>query len=415
MNTHKSIVASGAAASAAEGRVRESRAAYFPQVNYAESWTRSNNPVFVFSSLLTQHQFGEQNFQIGPLNHPDFLNNFQSVVTADQVLYNGGQARQAVRAATLTKEIADQNGRGVSMQVIRAVVHAYYGALLGAEQLQVAEQAVRSAEADLQRAESARAAGISTDSDVLSIRVHLAGTREQEIRKTADLEVARAALNDAIGLPLDTAHVLTTELTPLAIPGAVRAEYEARAVQERPEARITKLSTSLAENGIASARSNFLPQVTLRGAVEADRQRFYDQGGANWLVSVGVRWNLFTGFGDKARSSVAASELRRTTAQEQQADSAIRLEVRRAFASLDAARQRIEVARASVAEAEESLRIIQNRYAAGMNNVTDLLRTETALLEARTRQLAAVHDQRIAAAELEMAAGTLTADSEVLK
>jgi outer membrane protein TolC len=50
-----------------------------------------------------------------------------------------------------------------------------------------------------------------------------------------------------------------------------------------------------------------------------------------------------------------------------------------------------------------------------MSNVTDLLRTETALLEAQTRQLAAVHDQRIAAAALEMAAGTLTADSEVLK
>ena len=49
-----------------------------------------------------------------------------------------------------------------------------------------------------------------------------------------------------------------------------------------------------------------------------------------------------------------------------------------------------------------------------MSNVTDLLRTETAVLEARTRHLAAIHDQRIAAAMLELAAGTLTADSEVL-
>ena len=68
-----------------------------------------------------------------------------------------------------------------------------------------------------------------------------------------------------------------------------------------------------------------------------------------------------------------------------------------------------------MAEAEESLRITQNRYEAGMNNVTDLLRTETAVLEARTRYLAAVHDQRIAATMLEMAAGTLSADSEVLE
>ena len=39
-----------------------------------------------------------------------------------------------------------------------------------------------------------------------------------------------------------------------------------------------------------------LPQVVLRGAFEADRQRFLNQGGANWLVSVGLRWNLFNGF-----------------------------------------------------------------------------------------------------------------------
>jgi outer membrane protein TolC len=89
--------------------------------------------------------------------------------------------------------------------------------------------------------------------------------------------------------------------------------------------------------------------------------------------------------------------------------------VRRAYADLRAAEQRIEIAKASVAEAEESLRITQNRYEAGMSNVTDLLRTETAVLEARTRYLAAIHDQRIASAALEMAAGRLSADSEVLQ
>jgi outer membrane protein TolC len=46
--------------------------------------------------------------------------------------------------------------------------------------------------------------------------------------------------------------------------------------------------------------------------------------------------------------------------------------------------------------------------------VTDLLRNETAVLQSRTRYLAAVHDQRIAAAMLDLASGRLTPDSEVL-
>ena len=175
-----------------------------------------------------------------------------------------------------------------------------------------------------------------------------------------------------------------------------------------------KLATSLADAQAASARSSLLPQVTLHGAYEADRQRFVTRGGDNWLVSIGLRWNLFNGFGDKARIEESKFAQQRSAAEAARTDSAIRLQVHRAYADLHAATQRIEVAQASVAEAEESLRITQNRYEAGISNVTDLLRTETTVLEARTRHLAAVRDQRIAAAMLELAAGTLTPDSAVV-
>jgi outer membrane protein TolC len=300
------------------------------------------------------------------------------------------------------------------MQVIAGAIRSYYDALLGAEEFNATSQAMRSAQADLERAESVRSAGMSTDVDVLSIRVHLAGVREQQIRREADLDVARAALNDALGLPLDTAHTLTTGLAPLRLPDGLLADYEKNALGERPEARQVKLAIDLAENQAATARSNLMPQVGVHAAFEADRQSFYDKGGANWLVSIGLRWNLFNGFSDKARIEESNFALRRSEADHAHANSAIQLQVRRAYADMRAAAQRIEVTDSAVAEAEESLRITQNRYETGLSNVTDLLRTETAVLEARTRRLAAIHDQRIAAAMLELAAGTLTESSEVL-
>lgn len=408
------IEASGAAKKAAESRIVAARAGKLPRVNYSESWTRSDNPVFVFSSLLTQHQFGAANFQIGPLNRPDFLNNFQSQVVAEQSLYDGGQTRHAVRSAELGRDLTAEEIRRTRMDLIAAVIRSYSAALLGAEQLAAADQAVKSAQADLERAESVRTAGMATDVDVLSIRVHLAGVREQQIRRQAELEVARAALNDALGLPLDAAHTLTTALTALPLPVFVLANYEKNALAERPEARQVKLATQLAENEASASHSALLPQVGARAAVEADRQGFYDRGGANWMVSIGLRWNLFNGFGDRARIEESTFALRKSEAEQARAGSAIRLQVRRAWAELVAAQQRIEVAQAAVAMAEESLRITQNRYQAGMGNVTELLRTETALLEARTRRVAAVHDQRLAAAMLELAAGTLTENSDVV-
>jgi len=413
LNGNKSIEASDAAQNVAVSRITEAKGGSLPKVNYTESWARSDNPVFVFSSLLTQHQFGDQNFQLGPLNQPDFLNNFQSLVTADQPLYDAGQTKHAVRAASVAKDLTSEDGRRTRMSVIADVARAYYDALLSAEQLSAATQSMRSAEADLDRAEAVHSAGMSTDADTLSIRVHIAAIREEQIRREADLDVARAALNDALGLPLDTPHTLTTTLAAMKIPDALLAAYEKNALTDRPEAREAKLAITLAENQAATAHSSLLPQVALHNAFEADRQRFYDRGGDNWLVSIRLRWNLFNGFSDKARIAESAAALHRSQAEQGRADSAIQLQVRRAWADLRAAQQRIDVTIASVAEAEESLRITQDRYESGLNNVTDLLRTEDAVLDARTRRLAAIHDQRVAATVLELAAGTLSVDSEV--
>ena len=408
------MAAAAESGKAAGSRLEAARGGRLPKLNYSESWVRSDNPVFVFGSLLTQHQFGPENFAIGSLNRPDFLNNFQSLVTFTQPIYDAGQTRHAVKAAELGRQLTGEEQRRVQMELIAGVARAYYGAVLAGESLKAAEQAVRSAEADLSRAQSVRAAGMSTDVDVLSIRVHLAAVNEQRIQRTADLDVARATLNDAMGMPLDAAHRLTTPLTPAELPAAELEETERTASQDRPEMRESRLSSQLAETQVDSARSSLRPQVDFQGAFEADRQRFVTRGGANWTAGVSLHWNLFNGFSDKARIEEASSGVRRAEAETRRADSAVRLQVRRAYAGLRAAEQRIEVAKASVAEAEESLRITQNRYEAGMSNVTDLLRTETALLESRTRYLAAVHDQRVAATMLELAGGRLSANSEVL-
>jgi len=414
MQKSKVIEASSASNDAASARITQARGGFLPKVNYSESWTRSDNPVFVFSSLLTQRQFSESNFGITKLNRPDFLNNFQSLVTADQPLYDAGKTKRAVRTSELGKDLSQEEARRSQMEVIAQVVRHYYDTQLGAEQVKVTTEAMRSAAADLERAEARRSNGMATDADVLSIRVHLAAIREEQIRRNADLEVARAAMNDAIGLPLDTEHTLTTRLAPLPLAQNEISGLEKTAMEIRPEVRQTRLASEIATLQAAEARGNYLPQVNLHGAVEADRQRFVSRGGANWLVSIGLRWNLFNGGADKARIAEGEAAIRRTAAEQARAESGIRLQVRQAWAGLKAAQQRIESAQASVAEAQESLRISQNRFAAGLSTVTDLLRTESALLETQTRYVAAVHDQRIAAAMLEFAAGTLNANSEVL-
>lgn len=414
LEKHPSVEAAGASVRAAETRITQARSGYLPKVNYAESWQRSDNPVFVFSSLLTQRQFTESNFAIGPLNRPDALNNFQSQIVLDQTLWDAGLTRKQVRTAEMGRELAAEDQRQARMARIAAVIRAYQGVVVSQEALKVAEEAVRSAEADLKRAETIRGAGMATDADVLAIRVHLAAMREQQIRRSYELQTARAALNEAMGLPLDTPHELTTQLNTVIQPDLDPAKEEERARAARPEARQVRLAAGMAELAQQSARAALYPQVSFRVMFETDRQRFINRGGANWLAAASLRWNLFNGFADKARIEEAGQSVARARAQQRQIESAVSLQVRQAYNELQAARERIQTAEAAVAQAEENLRIIRNRYESGLSNVTELLRSQTALLEARLRRLMAVHDQRLAAAGLELAAGTLSPDSEVL-
>lgn len=412
---HPSVAASQSGVKAAEARIRQARSGWLPKMTYSESWQRSNNPVFVFSSLLTQHQFTESNFALGTLNRPEALDNFQSQVVVEQPVYDAGATRQAVRSAALGRDLASEDKRRADQQVIARVVKAYYGSVLAAKLLGVADAAVRSAEADLNRAEAVRSAGMSTDADVLSIRVHLAAMREQQIRRRADRDVAAAELNETLGAPLESRFTLSSRLASIPAVSGTLEESERESLRSRPEAREIRLSVAMSEAQAATARASLLPQVSFRAIFEADRQRFIRRGGANWFTGVTLRWNLFNGSADRARIEEANHILNRARSLEQSVSAGVRLEVRRARANLEAAQERIGVAQAAVSQADESLRITKNRYEAGLSTVTDLLRNEAAVLEARSRRLAALHDQRLAGVGLELATGTLNSNSEVLK
>ena len=411
---HPSLAAASARVRGAEARVDAARGGWLPHLNYQESWQRSNNPVFVFGALLTQHQFSEANFAIGPLNRPDALNNFQSLVTATQTVYDGRQIRTQVKTAELGKTMTSEEKRAAEMNVVAGVVRTYFAAELARSGWETAQEAVKSAEADLERAQNVFAAGMSTEADVLSIRVHLAAMQEQRIRRESDLQVALAALNEAMGKPLDETHQLSTPLAALSLVEA-GGDFETKAAAERPEVRQAGLAMQIAETGVSGAKGALLPRVGVRAVFEADRQRFVNRGGANWFAGAFMEWNLFDGNSNRARIREASETMAAARKQQEQLDRGVRLQVRKAWADYHSARQRVDVTDAVIRAAEESLRIVKNRYENGLTPVTELLRSETAMLEARTRRLNALYDVRISAVGLYQAAGVLTGDSDVLK
>ncbi len=405
---HPALDAASARIQAAGSRIEQAKSGWKPRLQYMESYQRGDNPIYVFGALLTQHQFTAANFNIDTLNRPDALNNFQSLVTAEQMVYDFGGVKNSVRAAEYGRQMTEAEKKAAELALIARVARTYHGVTLAGEALEVAREALKTAEADEQRAETVRTAGMATDADVLSIAVHVASMKEQVIRREADLKVAKAALNEALGLPLESDHALTTRLT-------AAGAAEDGEPSNRPELQHIRLAKQAAEAQAQAAKAGYWPQIGVRGVFEADRQQFVNKGGANWMFMASLKWNLFDG--SRTRETVAEAKAMASAASagERQYTNALKLELAKAKADYEAANARIGVSEASVAQAEESLRILRNRYSSGLATVTDLLRAQTALLDAKNRKLAAVYDQRLAALDVERAAGVLNGDSNVLE
>jgi outer membrane protein TolC len=187
------------------------------------------------------------------------------------------------------------------------------------------------------------------------------------------------------------------------------------ALQKRPDLKQAELAAQSLQLAAETARAEFLPSISAFGMFETDSHNFASNGGSNWTLGVNVHFTIFNGRADQARLDESRFRQQREDALREQMTQAVRLQVQRAFLELQTARQRIEVSQHAARHAEESLRIIRNRYQAGLTTVTDLLRAEVAVTSAKARFLKALFDQHISAANLELQVGRLSPESLMLR
>jgi len=115
------------------------------------------------------------------------------------------------------------------------------------------------------------------------------------------------------------------------------------------------------------------------------------------------------------RLQEAQAGLEQARARRDQVENRLRLEVRRAIVERDAAKKKLGVAEGAAEQARESHRITQARFEGGLASVTDLLRSQTALLSAQARHLGALYETKLTEVGLELATGTLDQSSEVIQ
>ncbi len=395
--------------------VMEARSFLLPHVTFSETATRGNDPVYVFGSKLRQQRFTTADFALNVLNTPTPLSNFATRFGGTWNLFDSFGSWRGVNRAERVKDAAGHQLERTDQEIIFRVVDSYYGVLLAKKQLEVAGQSMKTAQAILDRSKDRFESGVVVESDLLSAQVRLATRKQELIRAQNDLALARAELSTSIGMSTEHDFDPAEALAERNLPPTTLEEAEKKAVELRPDLKRIRSEEAAQQQSVSIAKSSFGPRVNAFAGWEADNPTLAGGGGGNnWEAGIEVQFDLFEGGAKRARLSHERAMQEKVAAVKEIATDATRIEVRRVYYELDSARQQVEVARATIAESQESLRINQNRYDSGLSTITDLLAAEEAARRSQTGYWEAVYRYHTGYANLELASGTLNPQSPVV-
>ena len=396
-----------------EAGVAKARAGFLPKLEFQEQYTRSDSPIFVFSSQLSQGRVSQRALSIDQLNRPGAVDNFRTNFSLLHPLYTGGRATLGFEQANLMRQASEASLRRQTQEVIFQVTKTYDSILLAHENLAVIRSGVSAAEASAKFAQDRFAAGLVVESDTLSAQVRLASLQEQEIAARNQLTLAYAALNDAVGLPLEEPYTVSDRLEQHPHAYTSVEPLETLALNQRADYQRVMLEEQAVERQVALARSAFFPTLSAVMNYERNQADFVANGRGSWSVGAVLQWNIFNGGEDRARVAEAQAKVRQLHALRARQASVIKLQVKEAFLQLQTAGERIHVAQQAITQAEAALRIVGNRYRTGLTTIVDLLAGETALTQAKGNFARALYDYNVGIAGVEFAVGTLSTGEEV--
>jgi outer membrane protein TolC len=385
---------------AAQAGVAQANSAFWPRVQFQSSYTRTDNPMMVFASILNQRAYSSSlNFNDVP--GVDNLNT-RGVVTMP--LYAGGRNRAGREAAKANTEAARQDDAAVRNALSFEVARSFHTVLKTREFIRAAEASVSAFQTNVAIANKRLEGGTLLRSDLLDLEVRLAHAREDLVRARNANALANRTLRDLLGIEEGDFEIVDS------VPSAVapdsgdfsgRAELAAAGQRERA-----------AEERARGAKGGYLPRISAFGSLDYDYGWKSERGGGSYTAGGLIQWDLWDGNLTRAKVREARANMECAQEEQRKVRLAVGLEVEQARLELKAASERLAVTQQAVSQALESASLTQARFQQGAALSTQLMDTETALVSARVRRAEAEADQRIALAALRKAVGLPQLDSK---
>jgi outer membrane protein TolC len=349
-----------------------------------------------------------------------------SITYASVPLYTGGRNRRNIEAAGAQVGAQRSEEFRTVLDLQLTVAEAYIGVLRARKNVEVARSNVAQLESFAGYVRNRRQQGLAIRSDELAAGVSLANARLALIQARTSLESAWATYNrylcrpptDVVELEELTVLPASTDWNKLAeqaleesSPAKAEDENEVReltlrAFSARPElVGLVEQARSLAAQADAT-RAGVRPQVGFTMAfafIGTENLITQGIGAATFYVD----WTISDGGASRRRA--AALNQQEFAAQKRRAETAadVALQVRTRWLDLHQARRRLPVAHLAIAQAEENVKVVTDRYRQQLSTYTEVLDAETRRVQSLTNYYNAVYDENLAEFRLRRAVGDL--------
>ena len=343
--------------------------------------------------------------------HPDLHNIWVGAVTVKQPVFVGGKIIYSNQMAALAQDLAASQYDQKYADVVVDVDAAYWQIISIANKKKLAQNYADLLHQMERDVESAIAAGISTESDALQVKVKANEADMLLTKATNGLILAKMLLCQRIGLPLETEIILADEeLEVIPEPEAPLQMSMDDIYAARPEMRSLTLATQIYDKKAKVVRADLMPQVALTANYLISNPNAFNGIQKGWnggMFTAGVMVNIpiFHGLENVNRYKKAKAEQRVYANQLANTRELIGLQVTQQRKLFGEAQEKLRMAGSNLASAEENLRTATVGYEAGVIPTSTALGAQTAWLSAHSEYIDAGIELQMAAANLRKAEG----------
>jgi outer membrane protein len=329
-------------------------------------------------------------------------------LSLNMTLFDGGQRLYALRTANYDIAAAEANRVAVKYNVALQVKQQYYAVLASIESRDAADLQMAQATEQFKTSVAKVRAGVATRSDSLRGVVQVGNAQLALITAQTNKEAADAALTRLVGSEVPvTADPASMQENMAALPDS--AELAALA-KVGPAVKQAQANVDAAEETRKASKATYLPSLSASysrtGSGTDPRFGLGDgQFAYNGRLSFSLSYPVFNNF--QREGQVVVAKVAEVNAQVALRDAQLGAQqsLTQYIGALRGASQRVAVQVASVAAAEEDVRVQQQRYNIGASVLLDLITSQAALATAEQALIQARYDYRIARAQLEALIG----------